>query len=443
MRDQRLLHEARAIALPWQEDYSRILQLIGDARYVLLGEMSHGTHEFYKIRAEISKKLIQEKQFQAIAVEADWPDSIRVNRYLKGTSKDSTATEALSEFKRFPQWMWRNADVLDLIGWMRSYNDQLDPGKEKVGFYGLDLYSLRGSIAAVLQYLSRVDPEAARRARYRYSCFDHFGEDPQSYGYAAQFDLQGTCEDEVLTQLIDLRRRAADYAQMDGRIAADEYFFAEQNARVIKNAENYYRIMFQGHIESWNLRDTHMMETLLELSRYFSSIGIKEPRIIVWAHNSHLGDARATEMGRRGELNLGELVRKRFAKQAFSIGFSTFSGSVTAASEWDGVAERKRVRPSLPDSYEATFHELDIPRVLFAFRDQQHPLDTFRRGYLQRAIGVIYKPETERLSHYFRAILPDQFDAMLHIDQTRAVEPLETTPEWHTGEAGETFPTGL
>jgi erythromycin esterase-like protein len=443
MKNQALVDEAAAISVPWEDNYEDLLRVIGDARFVLLGEMSHGTHEFYKIRAEISKKLILKKQFHAIAVEADWPDSLRVHRYIRNTSKDATASDALTEFKRFPQWMWRNADVLDFIGWLRSHNDSLKQGQEKVGFYGLDLYSLQGSIESVLEYLARVDPEAAKRARYRYSCFDHLGEDPQGYGYAAEFNLRQTCEADVIAQLVELRKRASEYAQMDGRVAADEYFFAEQNARVIKNAENYYRTMFRGHVSSWNLRDTHMMETLTELSHHLASVVRKEPRIIVWAHNSHLGDARATDMALRGELNLGELVKKQFKDRAVSIGFSTYSGSVTAASDWDHPAEKKRVRPSLPDSYEAAFHELGIPRVQFVFRNATHPLAEFRKSHLQRAIGVIYRPQSERLSHYFHANLPDQFDVMLHIDQTRAVEPMEATAAWHTGEAGDTFPSGL
>ena len=443
MKNQPLIDEAGAIAHEWQDDYDELLSIIGNAQYVLLGEMTHGTHEFYDIRAAISKKLIEEENFHAIAVEADWPDALRIHRYIQGSSKDRAATEALSEFKRFPQWMWRNADILDFVGWIRSYNENLKQDRDKIGFYGLDLYSLQGSIESVLQYLSRVDPEAAKRARYRYSCFDHLGEDPQAYGYAAEFNLGQKCEDEVIAQLLDLRKRALEYAQMDGRVASDEYFFAEQNARVIKNAENYYRTMFRGHVSSWNLRDTHMMETLVELSTYLASTGIKEPRIIVWAHNSHLGDARATDVNKRGEINLGELVREKFGNRSILIGFSTYSGTVTAASDWDGPVERKRVRRSLPESYEAAFHELGMSRAMFVFRDRKHPLREMHRGHLQRAIGVIYRPQSEMLSHYFRAVLPDQFDVMLHIDQTRGVEPMEPTAEWHTGEAGETFPSGL
>lgn len=439
-----ILDEAQKISRPWEDrkSISDILEFVGDANFVLLGEMSHGTHEFYRIRAEISEELIRQKNFCAIAVEADWPDALRVNRYIKNRSQDSTASEALSDFKRFPQWMWRNADVLDLVGWLRDYNDELPAGKEKIGFYGLDLYSLHSSIAEVLQYLSKVDPDAAKRAHYRYSCFDHFGEDPQTYGYATNFHLSASCQDEVIAELIELRRRAAQYAQMDGRVASDEYFFAEQNARVIKNAERYYREMFRSRVSSWNLRDKHMMETLQELRRYLSSLEIT-PKIIVWAHNSHIGDARATQMGRSGELNIGQLVREKYGAEAVLIGFSTYNGTVTAASEWNAPAERKRVRPSLPDSYEAVFHQLGREGVLLLLKEERKELEVLMNARLERAIGVIYLPQTERVSHYFDAILPEQFDALIHIDETRAVEPLEPTPEWIEGELPETYPTGL
>src|SRR5918999_4882766 len=260
-------------------DYDPLLKLIHDARFCLLGEATHGTHEFYRERAEITKRLIKEKAFTAIAVEADWPDAFRVNRYVRGLSDDRNADEALSGFKRFPTWMWRNTVILDFVEWLRDYNSSVPANSTKVGFYGLDLYSLYTSIEAVLGYLQKVDPEAAKRARYRYSCFEHYGENTQAYGYAATFDMTESCEREVISQLVELRRRASDYASRDGRVAEDEFFFAEQNARLVKNAEEYYRTMFRGRAESWNLRDTHMAETLVELERYLST------RIVVWAHN--------------------------------------------------------------------------------------------------------------------------------------------------------------
>jgi erythromycin esterase-like protein len=426
-------------------DYDPLIQQIGEAHFALIGEASHGTHEFYRERAQITKRLIQEKGFTGVAVEADWPDAYRVNRYVQGESEDAEAIDSLAGFKRFPTWMWRNADVLDFIGWLRSHNDALSFGVNKVGFFGLDLYSLHTSIEAVLGYLARVDPEAAKRARYRYSCFDHFGEDTQAYGYAASFDLTESCENDVVSQLVELRRRAADYANRDGRVAADNFFFAEQNARLVKNAEEYYRSMFRGSVASWNVRDRHMAETLESLAAHLATVG-QQAKVVVWEHNSHLGDARATEMGQRGELNVGQLVRDRHGKDAILIGFSTYAGTVTAASNWDALAERKRVRPALNDSYEALFHEVGVSRFYIPLHERSTMASALNEPRLERAIGVIYRPETERQSHYFYAQLADQFDAVLHFDETRAVEPLERTPEWkmeEVGEPAETYPSGL
>lgn len=426
-------------------DYDSLIHQIGDARFVLIGEASHGTHEFYRERAQITKRLIQEKGFSAVAVEADWPDAYRINRFVRNATSDAEATDSLAGFKRFPTWMWRNADVLDFIGWLRAHNDSVPNTTNKVGFYGLDLYSLHASIEAVLGYLVKVDPEAAKRARYRYSCFDHFGENIQAYGYAASFNLTESCEKEVVSQLVELRRRAADYASRDGRVAADDFFFAEQNARLVKNAEEYYRSMFRQSIPSWNLRDRHMAETLESLVAHLENQG-QPAKVVVWEHNSHLGDARATEMGERGELNVGQLVRERHGGSVVLIGLTTYTGTVTAASDWDAPAERKRVRPALRDSYEALFHEVGIPRFQISLRQSSALVSAINQPRLERAIGVIYRPETERQSHYFYARLADQFDAVLHFDRTRAVEPLERTPEWKVGEVGEpaeTYPSGL
>lgn len=423
-------------------DYDPLLDLVGDARLCLLGEATHGTHEFYRERAEITKRLIKEKGFSAVAVEADWPDAFRVNRYVRGLSQDRDADEALSGFKRFPTWMWRNTVILDFVEWLRDYNRALPMKASRVGFYGLDLYSLYASIEAVLGYLQKVDPEAAKRARYRYSCFEHFSEDTQAYGYAANFGLIDSCEREVIGQLVELRRRAADYASRDGRVAQDEYFFAEQNARLVRNAERYYRTMFRGRVDSWNLRDRHMAETLEALVAHLIAQG-QTGKVAGWEHNSHLGDARATYMADYGELNVGQLVRQRFGDESVLVGFTTCLGSVTAASEWDGPAERKRVRPALADSYEALFHETGNADFLLTFRDNKLLSDALREIRLERAIGVIYLPNSERQSHYFDARLSDQFDAVIHLDQTQALEPLERYALWESGEPPETFPTGV
>ena len=438
-----LVQAIRHIAQPldaFAPDYDAVLEHIGDARFVLLGEATHGTHEFYQERARITERLIVEHGFTAVALEADWPDAYRVNRYVRGEGADRDAEESLRDFKRFPSWMWRNSAFLDFAGWLRAYN-QTAPEQQRAGVYGLDLYSLFTSIEEVVRYLDRVDAPAAARARERYACFDHFNEDSQAYGYAATTGLEDSCEREVVAQLVELQKAAAAYAARDGNLAEDEYFFAEQNARLAKNAEEYYRSMFRGRVSSWNLRDRHMVDTLDALVRH---LGRRQPnpKVVVWAHNSHLGNAGATEMGRRGELNVGQLMRTRFGTSARLIGFTTHDGTVTAASEWDGPAELKRVQPSLPGSIEHVLHETEIPRFFLDLRGHRRALDAFQHPYLERAIGVIYRPETERMSHYFQTRLLDQFDSVIHIDRTRGVEPLERNSEW-SGEAAETFPTGL
>ncbi len=423
------------------QDFDPLLLLVGDARFVLIGEASHGTHEFYRIRAEITKRLIRERGFTSVAVEADWPDAYRVNRYVQGGGTDEDAEGALEGFRRFPQWMWRNADVLDFVGWLRAHNDGL-PEAERVGFYGLDLYSLHASIDAVLRYLRIVDPEAAQRAQVRYGCFDHFGGDPQAYGHGAGLGLAPSCEAAVVEQLAELRRSAADYARRDGRVAADDLFVAEQNARLVKSAERYYRAMFGSRVASWNLRDRHMFETLDALVGFHAVRGRRE-KVVLWAHNSHLGDARATEMGTGGELNVGQLVRQRYGRDARLVGFLTYEGTVTAASDWDEPAERKAVRPALGESYEALLHETGVRNFLLDLTKRGPAVAGLESSRLERAIGVIYCPETERASHYFHAALPQQFDAILYYDRTRAVEPLERTGLWERGEVAETFPSAL
>lgn len=423
-------------------DYDPLLNFISDARFVLIGEASHGTHEFYRERAQITKRLITEKGFSAVAVEADLPDANRINRYVNGSKDDADAVEAMGSFQRFPAWMWRNADVLDFIGWLRAHNDDLPDNAAKIGFYGLDLYSLHTSINAVLNYLQKIDPEGAERARERYACFDQFGEDTQRYGYAANLGLADSCEDDVVKQLLELRDRSSELAHRDGRVAADDFFFAEQNARLVKNAEQYYRMMYRSDVSSWNLRDLHMMETLVALDNHLS-LPDKKVKIVLWEHNSHLGDASATEMGKRGEWNVGQLTRQRYEHEAILVGFTTYSGTVTAATEWGGAAERKQVRPALSGSYENVFHATGLDRFLLLMPKGSQASKVLQSPLLERAIGVIYRPETERQSHYFQASLSRQFDAVIHIDKTRAVEPLERTVKWEAGEVMETFPSGI
>ena len=443
--DAELVDAVRFAARPLSgadDDHDALLELIGDAHFVLLGEASHGTHEFYRERARITQRLIAEKGFNAVAIEGDWPDAYRVNRFVRGLGNDAFAVDALAGFQRFPTWMWRNTDVVDFIDWQRDFNGTKS-AHAQTGFYGLDLYSLNRSMEAVLQYLEKADPKAARRARERYACFDQFGEDSQVYGLMIGSGVARPCEEEVIAMLVDLRRRAAAAARSGNAVDEEEAFNAEQNARLVKNAEAYYRSMYLSDVSSWNLRDRHMVETLGALERHLGRHGVS-PKIVVWAHNSHLGDARATEMGRRrGELNVGQLVREKHGRDAVLVGFTTHRGSVTAASDWGAPAERKRVVPSRADSYEGIMHATGCQRFMLPLRDAGQLIATLREPRLERAIGVIYRPDTERQSHYFFAQLSQQFDAVIHFDATRAVEPLERNAEWNDAEAPETYPTGL
>lgn len=446
MRDELSVDLIRRAAKPLLGMYSGsdlIMERVGNASFVLLGEASHGTHEFYRERALITRRLILEKGFRAVCVEADWPDAYRVHRYVHGNGEDTTAVEALNGFQRFPAWMWRNVDVIDFVSWLRNYNESDQAAAHgRVGFYGLDLYGLHASMQAVLDYLDGVDPEAAARARHRYACFENFGDDPQMYGYATGLGLSESCEAEVIAQLVELQRRTAKYLLRDGERASDAFFSAEQNARLVRDAEAYYRTMFRGQVSSWNLRDTHMAETFNSLVRHLSSYE-HEAKLVVWAHNSHIGDARGTQMHSAGELNLGQLIRERFADACRLIGFTTFAGTVTAASAWGGPAERKRVNPARCDSYEGLFHTAGIPAFVLGLQAGSDVVRCLQPPRLERAIGVIYKPETELASHYFMARLAEQFDAVLHFDQSRAVEPLESMAELHDTEPAETYPTGV
>lgn len=413
-------------------DFDSLLEIVGDASYVLIGEASHGTHEYYKTRIDLTKRLIEEKGFNVILAEADWPDCWKVNQFVKGTGSALTANESLNEFQRFPTWLWRNADVLSFVEWLRAHNAQIPKYDNQVGFYGLDLYSLYRSAAKVLEYLKDVDPSAAQRAYHRYACLAKFGRDEQAYGYAASLGLTEDCEAKVLAELQELQANATTYMQRDGRPAADGYFFIEQNAKLVSNAQAYYRELFTGEVSTWNLRDQHMFETTLSLKEHISKHGQKM-KAVIWAHNSHLGDARATEMIDRGELNLGQLMREQFPKECKLIGFTGFSGTVTAASRWGSVAERKIVRPALSGSVESLFHTIDLPAFILDLRSKELAYQLCR-PYLERAIGVIYAPETERQSHYFYTSLSEQFDAIIHFQETQAVEPLERTVRWLAGE---------
>lgn len=405
------------------DKYSKLLDQIGDSRFVLIGESSHGTEEFYQARIEITQRLIEEKQFMAVAIEGDWPDAYRIHRFLQGKGDDPI--EALAGFTRFPAWMWRNTTIPPFLTWLRAFNDKLQSPHQKIGFYGLDLYSLQTSMQAVINYLSTVDPEAAERARQRYACFDHGNPDPQTYGYLTTMGIKKSCLHETIDQLLEMQHKAFDYLKKDGLEGEEEYFYATQNARLVKNAENYYRTMYEGHVSSWNVRDQHMAETLTILANHLENHFGRPAKIIVWAHNSHVGDARATEMASKGEINIGQLIREEYETDTYSIGFSTYQGTVTAAYDWDAPAECKKVNPGLEGSYEELFHNVSDGGFLLNFRGNKNLEHYLKLPRLQRAIGVIYRPETERDSHYFFTRLPYQFDSIIHFDKTSAVRPLD------------------
>jgi protein-L-isoaspartate(D-aspartate) O-methyltransferase len=431
------LHAA-AEPLPEVDDaaFATAFDRFADARIVMLGEASHGTSEFYRARAAITRRLVERHGFNIVAVEADWPDAASIDRYVRHRPRreGEGASAQDAPFQRFPTWMWRNTDVDAFIRWLRDHNQGLAP-ERMAGFYGVDLYNLSGSIRAVIDYLDDVDPDAASLARERYGCLEPWSSDPALYGRLAITEGYARCEQAVVQMLRQLHANRIEYAAQDG----EEWLDAAANARLVKNAEEYYRVMYHGSAESWNLRDTHMFETLCQL------LDAKGPqaKAVLWAHNSHIGNAAFTEMGQaRDELNVGQLVKERFGDAARLIGFGTHQGTVAAATDWDGEMEVKTVRPSLPGSYERLCHDSGEPRFLLDLREGlDSPLrEALMESRLQRFIGVIYRPETERWSHYAQSILPKQYDAWVWFDETTAVTPLG--PEPGSGEE-ETYPFGL
>ena len=411
--------------------FARLFDRFADRRVVLLGEASHGTSEFYRARAAITRRLVAEHGFTLIAVEADWPDAAAVDRYVRHRPPQPGAEPP---FQRFPTWMWRNTDVAALVDWLREHNAGVGEPRRQAGFYGLDIYNMGGSIAAVLAYLDEVDPEAAAVARERYGCLTPWQGEPSTYGRAVLTAGYGKCEQAVTDQLRELLRRRLDYVARDH----EGFLDAAQNARLVASAERYYRIMYYGGAESWNLRDTHMFETLCHLLEAHGA----DAKAVVWAHNSHIGDARHTEMGIvREELNIGQLCRERFGEEVALVGFGTHTGTVAAASDWGGDMEVKRVRPSHRDSYERLCHEAGVPAFLLDLRRDEALRRRLLEPRLERFIGVVYRPDTERMSHYADASLPQQFDAFVWLDETSAVTPLG--PEHAKGDAPGTYPFGL
>ncbi len=427
-----LVHEeAEPLASIRDADLDRLVDRIGDCPVVLLGEASHGTSEFYRMRDRITRELILRKGFTAVAVEADWPDAARIDAHVR--HRQPTGPH-FSAFSRFPTWMWRNQEVRTFVDWLRDHNQADGEPEHQVSFHGLDLYSLFRSRDAVLDHLDRVDPQAAALARHRYSCLTPWEQDPASYGRAVLTGRYLSCENDVVATLTDLLRRRLDYAAEMG----DNFIDAAQNALVVANAERYYRIMYAGSRESWNLRDLHMFETLQTVMSHRGP----NTKVVVWEHNSHIGDASATEMGARGEHNVGMLARRHYGDDAYLIGFGTHDGRVAAATDWGGPMEHKLVRPSHPDSYERLCHDSGIPAFLLHLREPRRPelRDELGEPRLERAIGVIYRPETELQSHYFQASLPRQFDEYIWFDRTTAIHPIASH---EVAGVPDTYPFGL
>jgi protein-L-isoaspartate(D-aspartate) O-methyltransferase len=397
-----------------------LLERIGEARVVLLGEATHGTSEFYSMRARITRELIARKGFRFVAIEGDWPDAARVDHYVRHFEFPPSEWTA---FARFPTWMWRNEEVRAFVDWLRGHNEPL-PQERRAAFHGLDLYSLYTSMRSVLAYLDDVDPETATIARERYGCLTPWQADPATYGRAALTGRFRSCEADVVHMLNSILNKHTEYALHDG----ERFLDAVQNARLVANAERYYRIMYYGSRASWNLRDSHMFDTLKALLDFYGP----HSKAVVWAHNSHVGNAAATEMSTRGEHNIGQLCRNEFGANAYIVGFGTDRGTVAAASDWDGPMEVKAVRPALPRSYERLFHMSSQGSGQASFllplgRSIGGELrEALKEPRLERAIGVIYRPKTELASHYFQAMLPRQFDEYIWFDETRAVTPFDT-----------------
>jgi erythromycin esterase len=429
-----------ALRLESTDDLDPLMEQIGDARFVLLGEATHGTSDFYTWRTQISKRLIAEKGFSFIAVEGDWPDCYRVNRFVKGMpTADASAQDALHAFTRWPTWMWANREVVELAEWLRAHNDARPPAKQ-VGFYGLDVYSLWESMAAVIEYLERVDPDAANAARRAYACFDPYGEDVQEYARATVM-VPASCEDEVVTMLRALRAKAPDSPDD----SLDGYFSAEQNALVAQNAERYYRTMVRGGATSWNVRDNHMVDTLERLMAHHGGAS----KAIVWEHNTHIGDARFTDMTRQGMVNVGQLVREAHGEGPADrdgvvlVGFGTRAGMVIAGSEWGAKMQRMRMPNARVGSWEDLLHRaLDGDGLLIFDGNDDGGIEGLDAVMDHRAIGVVYNPRAERWGNYVPTLIPRRYDAFLFIDESSALDPLHM-PVATEAEVPDTYPTGM
>ena len=419
----------RRSALPATID--ELADRCGDARVVLLGESTHGTHEFYALRAALSLRLLDRHGFAALAVEADWSSARPLDRYIRRQGADRSADEALAGFTRFPRWMWRNSVIRELVEDLRAMN-ATRTSAERIRLFGLDLYSMFASMTSVVEHLDPLDPDAAEAARRRYACFDVFGGDAQRYGLLATGDATPVCRDAVLAQLQEMEARR----QVAPSKLHDEAFLAEQDARVAANAERYYRDLYLGRASSWNVRDMHMAAMLDKIVEHVGG------PVVVWAHNSHVGDARASEMGDSGEVSLGQLARERFGHDARLVGFTTSTGTVTAAPGWGDTAEHVPVRAPRADGTEALLSAVQLPSFALDLRAPA-VRDVLEPRRLERAIGVVYRPTTERVSHYFSASAADRFDLLVHLEETTALAPLEPVCEWDETELPQTYPTAV
>ena len=440
----RVLRENAKSLRDFEQDFEYLFELVGDASIVLLGESTHGSHEFYFERSQMSKALIEKKGFNVICIEGCWPESFRVNRYIRNWGDDREAIESLRDFKQFPSWMWANADILDFVGWLRDYNDSGSSNFSQVGFYGLDLYSLHKSAHEVLSYLKDIHSDFLERSKELYKCIDQMGHDTQSYAFSATLGLVRPFENDVKAQYREFLQHTENYLEsISDPHRREEYFSAVQNSRIVCSAEHYYRTLLRSDVSSWNIRDRHMADTVEQVAQFYRDQELV-PKILIWAHNSHIGQARGCDMGQRGEINVGEILKDRHGKQVVSIGFTTHSGTVTAASNWAEHSQKHTVIPALSGSCEDLFHKVGIGDFFLNFRNSSSVSEVLKDELLQRAIGVVYRPDSERISHYYFESLSVQYDGLVHIDHTRAVEPLENKSLWEHGlEAPETYPSGM
>lgn len=427
-----LVHYIETLArdLGGVRDLDPLMERIGDARYVLLGEASHGTSDYYAWRARLTQRLIREKNFSFVAVEGDWPDCYRLNRYIKGyEDAGDNAYEVLHNFQRWPTWLWANWEVVALTEWLHAYNANR-PRPDRVGFYGLDVYSLWESLQAILEYLQEHEPAALAQARQAYLCFEPYRDNAQSYAWDTAL-VPTSCEDEVVELLTAVRRDVRHFLD-----DPEELFNAEQNAEVLVNAERYYRTMLRGGPASWNIRDTHMTDTLDRLTEYHGA----DAKAIVWEHNTHVGDARATDMVDAGMVNVGQLVRERHGDEVVLVGIGSHHGDVIAGDEWGAPMQQMSVPPARASSWEDILHRAGRDDMLLLSDELADNASTIApRGH--RAIGVVYHPGREQFSNYVPTVLPKRYDAFLFIDETTSLHPMHLQPQETA--PPETYPWGV